>query len=110
MPQKPPEVAEWSEHKNVDGRSYYYNSTTMESTWDKPQVLTDWEGVYVLSIQINIPINTSYKLVRSVLVAKRLPLPTSGLHPARVGVQHVTVWSFIAQSLSLFPLHYHNTK
>ena len=44
MPQKPPEVAEWSEHKNVDGRSYYYNSTTMESTWDKPQVLTEWDG------------------------------------------------------------------
>lgn len=44
LPPKPPEVLEWSEHKNTDGRSYYYNSRTMESTWDKPQVLTDWEG------------------------------------------------------------------
>ena len=44
MPPKPPEVAEWSEHKNADGRSYYYNSKTMESTWDKPQVLTEWEA------------------------------------------------------------------
>ena len=44
LPPKPPEVLEWSEHKNTDGRSYYYNSRTMESTWEKPQVLTDWEG------------------------------------------------------------------
>lgn len=44
MPPKPPEVAEWSEHKNGDGRSYFYNSRTMESTWDKPQALVDWEA------------------------------------------------------------------
>ncbi|XP_064599903.1 transcription elongation regulator 1-like isoform X2 [Liolophura sinensis] len=42
-PPKPAEVAEWSEHKNSDGRVYYYNSRTMESTWDKPQPLVDWE-------------------------------------------------------------------
>ena len=42
---KPPEVAEWSEHKNTDGKSYYYNSRTMESTWEKPKVLSDWEGI-----------------------------------------------------------------
>ena len=53
MPQKPPEVAEWSEHKNVDGRSYYYNSKTMESTWDKPQVLTDWDGGYSNNVDFN---------------------------------------------------------
>ncbi|KAL3865336.1 hypothetical protein ACJMK2_006934 [Sinanodonta woodiana] len=41
---KPPEVAEWSEHKNSDGRSYYYNTKTMESTWEKPQALIDWEA------------------------------------------------------------------
>ncbi|KAL5022911.1 hypothetical protein ScPMuIL_002066 [Solemya velum] len=44
MPPKPPEIAEWSEHKNADGRSYYYNSRSMESTWDKPAVLTEWEA------------------------------------------------------------------
>lgn len=44
LPPKPQEVQEWSEHKNTDGRSYYYNSRTMESTWEKPQILTDWEG------------------------------------------------------------------
>ncbi|XP_025093213.1 transcription elongation regulator 1-like isoform X2 [Pomacea canaliculata] len=44
LPPKPQEVQEWSEHKNTDGRSYYYNSRTMESTWEKPQILTDWEA------------------------------------------------------------------
>lgn len=44
LPPKPSEVAEWSEHKNAEGRSYFYNSRTMESTWDKPQTLVDWEG------------------------------------------------------------------
>ncbi|XP_022246248.1 transcription elongation regulator 1-like isoform X2 [Limulus polyphemus] len=34
-------AAEWTEHKTTDGRSYYYNSRTMQSTWDKPQVLLD---------------------------------------------------------------------
>ena len=44
LPPKPSEVAEWSEHKNAEGRSYFYNSRTMESTWDKPQTLVDWEA------------------------------------------------------------------
>ncbi|BFY97387.1 hypothetical protein BsWGS_00433 [Bradybaena similaris] len=44
LPAKPPEVAEWSEHKNSDGKSYYYNSRSQESVWDKPQVLKDWEA------------------------------------------------------------------
>ncbi|XP_059155432.1 transcription elongation regulator 1-like isoform X2 [Physella acuta] len=44
QPTKPPEVAEWSEHKNTDGKSYYHNSRTQESVWEKPQVLKDWEA------------------------------------------------------------------
>ena len=45
-PPKPAEVAEWSEHRNaVDGRMYYYNGRTMESTWEKPKALADWEGI-----------------------------------------------------------------
>jgi len=42
---KPVEVSEWSEHKNTDGRFYYYNSRTMESTWERPKVLIDYEGM-----------------------------------------------------------------
>nr|XP_006816425.1 PREDICTED: transcription elongation regulator 1-like [Saccoglossus kowalevskii] len=35
--------SEWSHHKNADGRTYYYNSRTMESTWEKPNELLDLE-------------------------------------------------------------------
>jgi hypothetical protein len=54
LPPKPSEVAEWSEHKNAEGRSYFYNSRTMESTWDKPQTLVDWEGnIYINEMFLN---------------------------------------------------------
>ncbi|XP_070540573.1 transcription elongation regulator 1-like [Ptychodera flava] len=36
-------TSEWSEHKNADGRTYYYNSRTMESTWEKPKELLEKE-------------------------------------------------------------------
>ncbi|XP_069086622.1 pre-mRNA-processing factor 40 homolog B isoform X2 [Pleurodeles waltl] len=29
----------WSEHKSPDGRTYYYNSETKQSTWEKPEEL-----------------------------------------------------------------------
>lgn len=51
-PQKPPEVAEWTEHRNVDGRMYYHNSRTQESTWEKPKALVDWEGNGLLSAEM----------------------------------------------------------
>ncbi|CAF3434386.1 unnamed protein product [Rotaria socialis] len=35
------EASVWSEFKNPEGRPYYYNSKTTESTWDKPIVLND---------------------------------------------------------------------
>lgn len=43
----PPEIAaafgatstEWSEHKAPDGRPYYYNNITKQSSWDKPDEL-----------------------------------------------------------------------
>ncbi|XP_040262140.1 transcription elongation regulator 1 isoform X3 [Bufo bufo] len=34
-------VSEWSEYKTADGRTYYYNNRTLESTWDKPQELKE---------------------------------------------------------------------
>ena len=42
---KPPEVAEWTEYKTAEGKPYYYSTKTMESTWEKPKVLADWEGM-----------------------------------------------------------------
>lgn len=29
----------WSEHKAPDGRTYYYNSITKQSLWEKPDDL-----------------------------------------------------------------------
>uniref|UniRef100_T1IIS2 Transcription elongation regulator 1 n=1 Tax=Strigamia maritima TaxID=126957 RepID=T1IIS2_STRMM len=54
MPQIDPELhskaAEWSEHKTPDGRTYYYNCRTMESTWEKPQTLKDFENAQQASM------------------------------------------------------------
>lgn len=35
----PPASCEWSEHKSPDGRTYYYNSITKQSAWEKPDEL-----------------------------------------------------------------------
>ncbi|XP_057677650.1 transcription elongation regulator 1 isoform X2 [Corythoichthys intestinalis] len=37
------QLPEWSEYKTVDGKTYYYNNRTLESTWEKPQALLDRE-------------------------------------------------------------------
>ena len=29
----------WTEHVTQDGRTYYYNTVTSQSTWDKPDEL-----------------------------------------------------------------------
>ncbi|XP_060791869.1 transcription elongation regulator 1 isoform X1 [Neoarius graeffei] len=34
-------LLEWSEYKTMDGKSYYYNSRTQESTWDQPSELKE---------------------------------------------------------------------
>lgn len=31
--------SDWTEHKAPDGRSYYYNSVTKQSSWEKPDEL-----------------------------------------------------------------------
>lgn len=33
------EAALWQEYTAPDGRKYYYNTQTQETTWDKPKVL-----------------------------------------------------------------------
>ncbi|VEL21024.1 unnamed protein product, partial [Protopolystoma xenopodis] len=42
--QKPPEVVAWTEYKNSDGKPYYHNAKTNETTWEKPKILLDWEA------------------------------------------------------------------
>uniref|UniRef100_A0A4W6F1Z0 Transcription elongation regulator 1 n=1 Tax=Lates calcarifer TaxID=8187 RepID=A0A4W6F1Z0_LATCA len=37
------QLPEWSEYKTADGKTYYYNNRTLESTWDKPQALIEKE-------------------------------------------------------------------
>ncbi|XP_061658485.1 transcription elongation regulator 1 isoform X4 [Syngnathoides biaculeatus] len=37
------QLPEWSEYKTVDGKNYYYNNRTLESTWEKPQAMLDRE-------------------------------------------------------------------
>ncbi len=39
----------WSEHVAADGRTYYYNTFTFESRWDKPDELKTAAEVRVLS-------------------------------------------------------------
>ncbi|XP_062262350.1 transcription elongation regulator 1 isoform X2 [Platichthys flesus] len=36
-------LPEWSEYKTADGKTYYYNNRTLESTWEKPQSLLEKE-------------------------------------------------------------------
>ncbi|XP_033126510.1 transcription elongation regulator 1-like [Anneissia japonica] len=38
-----PTQSNWSEHHARDGRLYYYNKRTMESTWEKPKELIEEE-------------------------------------------------------------------
>ncbi|XP_037543839.1 transcription elongation regulator 1 isoform X3 [Nematolebias whitei] len=35
------QLPEWSEYKTADGKTYYYNNRTLESTWEKPQALIE---------------------------------------------------------------------
>lgn len=34
-------LLEWSEYRTVDGKTYFYNSRTQESTWEQPAELQD---------------------------------------------------------------------
>uniref|UniRef100_A0A1A7X020 Transcription elongation regulator 1 n=1 Tax=Iconisemion striatum TaxID=60296 RepID=A0A1A7X020_9TELE len=37
------QLPEWTEYKTADGKTYYYNNRTLESTWEKPQSLIEKE-------------------------------------------------------------------
>lgn len=42
-------VSEWTEYKTADGKTYYYNNRTLESTWEKPQELKEKGTSFVLT-------------------------------------------------------------
>ena len=49
----------WSEHKAPDGRTYYYNSETKQSSWQKPNELkTNAEVCIVLYVLISLSLCT----------------------------------------------------
>ncbi|XP_054611170.1 transcription elongation regulator 1 isoform X2 [Dunckerocampus dactyliophorus] len=37
------QLPEWTEYKTADGKTYYYNTRTLESTWEKPLALLERE-------------------------------------------------------------------
>lgn len=36
----------WQEYKTPEQKLYYYNSKTLERTWNKPQVIQELDGKY----------------------------------------------------------------
>ena len=44
-------VSEWTEYKTADGKTYYYNNRTLESTWEKPQELKE-KGTFFFNIAV----------------------------------------------------------
>ncbi|XP_013421515.1 pre-mRNA-processing factor 40 homolog A [Lingula anatina] len=45
----PPKKSNWTEHKAPDGRTYFYNATTKQSSWEKPDELKTPAEVNYLS-------------------------------------------------------------
>lgn len=39
QPQPPKAATDWAQHKAADGRTYYHNKTTGQSSWEKPKEL-----------------------------------------------------------------------
>ncbi|XP_015229436.1 PREDICTED: transcription elongation regulator 1 isoform X2 [Cyprinodon variegatus] len=37
------QLPEWTEYRTADGKTYYYNNRTLESTWEKPQAVIEKE-------------------------------------------------------------------
>ncbi|XP_032432783.1 transcription elongation regulator 1 isoform X2 [Xiphophorus hellerii] len=37
------QLPEWTEYRTADGKTYYYNNRTLESTWEKPHALLEKE-------------------------------------------------------------------
>jgi pre-mRNA-processing factor 40 len=46
--------SDWTEHKAPDGRTYYYNSVTKQSLWEKPAELKTSAEVFFLLCKLDI--------------------------------------------------------
>lgn len=44
-------VSEWTEYKTADGKTYYYNNRTLESTWERPQELKEKGTAFDFRVQ-----------------------------------------------------------
>lgn len=49
-PPAPNHKEQWTEHKAPDGRTYYYNSVTKQSSWQKPDQLKTPAEVRVFDV------------------------------------------------------------
>ncbi|XP_024392960.1 flowering time control protein FCA isoform X1 [Physcomitrium patens] len=58
QPPAPQLTCDWSEHTSPEGYKYYYNSTTRESKWEKPEELKAFEQQQQLT-QVTLPAATS---------------------------------------------------
>jgi transcription elongation regulator 1 len=70
------EVSNWSEFKNPEGRPYFYNSKTTESTWDKPIVFSDIIDVQNQLEHVNKSMYESEKEAKR-LESEQSQLPTT---------------------------------
>jgi len=52
----------WTEHKAPDGRTYYYNSISKESRWEKPDELKTSAEVCLILFQNIYSISSNFSL------------------------------------------------
>lgn len=62
-----PVSSEWSEHKSPDGRTYYYNSVTKQSAWEKPDELKTIAEVISPSRMVTFRENITTRLLQKLL-------------------------------------------
>ena len=48
----------WNEYKTNEGRTYYYNSVTKESKWEKPAELEEFEKASKKPAQLSEPVQS----------------------------------------------------
>lgn len=88
-PSKPGEIdigiitkaAEWSEHRAPDGRPYYYQASTGDSVWEKPQALRDLESARMAAFTNAPPPTPSVPVVIPQIVAPIIPPNMAQIHP-----------------------------